>query len=121
PARALVGLGVGLALGLAALAVAPPLALVVALRRRRIRVAQRTSRDADAALAGEATEVLRNVRVVQAFTREPEAQGRFGGGRRGGVRAALGAMDVEARWSPVADLLLATGGGLVLSLGVTAV
>ena len=114
-------LAVDLTLGLAALAVAPPLALVVALRRRRIRVAQRTSRDADAALAGEATEVLRNVRVVQAFTREPEAQGRFRGRSRGAVRAALGAMDLEARWSPVADLLLAAGGGLVLWLGVTAV
>ena len=114
-------LAVDLTLGLAALAVAPPLALVVALRRRRIRAAQRTSRDADAALAGEATEVLRNVRVVQAFTREPEAGARFSGRSRGAVRAALDAMDLEARWSPVADLLLAAGGGLVLWLGVTAV
>jgi ABC-type multidrug transport system fused ATPase/permease subunit len=114
-------LAVDLTLGLAALAVAPPLALVVALRRRRIRAVQRTSREADAALAGEATEVLRNVRVVQAFTREPEAGHRFGGRSQGAVRAALDAMDLEARWSPVADLLLAAGGGLVLWLGVTAV
>jgi len=115
-------LAVDLALGLAALAVVPPLALVVALRRRRIRVAQRVSRDADAALASEATEVLRNVRVVQAFTREGEAGGHFSGrSRRRAVRAALGAMDLEARWSPVADLLLAAGGGLVLWLGVSAV
>jgi ABC-type multidrug transport system fused ATPase/permease subunit len=114
-------LAVDLTLGLAALAVVPPLALVVAMRRRRIRVAQRASRDADAALASEATEVLRNVRVVQAFTREPEAGARFSGRSRDAVRAALGAMDLEARWSPVADLLLAAGGGLVLWLGVTAV
>ena len=114
-------LAVDLTLGLAALAVAPPLAVVVALRRRRIRAAQRLSRDADAALAGEATEVLRNVRVVQAFTREPEAGARFTGRSRGAVRAALAAMDLEARWSPVADLLLAAGGALVLWLGVTAV
>ena len=114
-------LAVDLTLGLAALAVVPPLALVVALRRRRIRVAQRASRDADAALASEATEVLRNVRVVQAFTREGEAGGQFSGRSRSAVRAALGAMDLEARWSPVADLLLAAGGGLVLWLGVTAV
>jgi ABC-type multidrug transport system fused ATPase/permease subunit len=79
------------------------------------------SRDADAALASEATEVLRNVRVVQAFTREDEAGGHFSGRSRGAVRAALGAMDLEARWSPVADLLLAAGGGLVLWLGVAAV
>ena len=114
-------LAVDLTLGLAALSVVPPLALVVAMRRRRIRVAQRASRDADAALASEATEVLRNVRVVQAFTREGEAGGRFSGRSRDAVRAALGAMDLEARWSPVADLLLAAGGGLVLWLGVTAV
>ena len=114
-------LAIDLTLGLAALAVVPPLALVVALRRRRIRVAQRASRDADAALASEATEVLRNVRVVQAFTREGEAGGQFSGRSRSAVRAALGAMDQEARWSPVADLLLAAGGGLVLWLGVTAV
>ncbi|HEX3212479.1 MAG TPA: ABC transporter ATP-binding protein [Actinomycetota bacterium] len=114
-------LAIDLTLGLAALTVVPPLALVVALRRRRIRVAQRASRDADAALASEATEVLRNVRVVQAFTREGEAGGQFSGRSRSAVRAALGAMDLEARWSPVADLLLAAGGGLVLWLGVTAV
>ena len=93
-------LAVDLTLGLAALAVAPPLALVVALRRRRIRAVQRASRDADAALASEATEVLRNVRVVQAFTREREAGGQFSGRSRGAVRAALAAMDLEARWSP---------------------
>jgi ATP-binding cassette, subfamily B, bacterial len=81
-------LAVDLTLGLAALAVAPPLALVVALRRRRIRATQRVSRDADAALAGEATEVLRNVRVVQAFTREGEAGARFSGRSRGAVLAA---------------------------------
>jgi ATP-binding cassette subfamily B protein len=114
-------LAVDLTLGLAALAVAPPLAVVVALRRRRIRAVQRASRDADAALAAEATEVLRNVRAVQAFTREREAGGHFSGRSRGAVRAALAAMDLEARWSPVADLLLAAGGGLVLWLGVTAV
>jgi ABC-type multidrug transport system fused ATPase/permease subunit len=114
-------LAIDLTLGLAALAVVPPLALVVALRRRRIRTAQRASRDADAALASEATEVLRNVRVVQAFTREDEAGGQFSGRSRSAVSAALGAMDLEARWSPVADLLLALGGGLVLWLGVTAV
>jgi ATP-binding cassette, subfamily B, bacterial len=114
-------LALDLTLGLAALAVAPPLALVVALRRRRIRAVQRASRDADAMLASEATEVLRNVRVVQAFTREREAAGGFSGRSRGAVRAALAAMDLEARWSPIADLLLAAGGGLVLWLGVTAV
>jgi ATP-binding cassette, subfamily B, bacterial len=108
-------------MGLAALAVAPLLALVVALRRRRIREAQRRSRDASARLAAEATEVLRNVRAVQAFTREEETNERFQGRSRGALRAVVGAMDLEARYSPLADLLLAGGSGLVLWLGVVAV
>ena len=65
--------------------------------------------------------MLRNVRVVQAFSREREAGGRFSGRSRGAVRAALAAMDLEARWAPAADLLLAAGAGLVLWMGVTAV
>jgi ABC-type multidrug transport system fused ATPase/permease subunit len=114
-------LAVDRVMGLAALAVAPPLALVVALRRRRIQQAQRRSRDASAQLAAEATEMLRNVRAVQAFTRERETHDRFQGRSRGALRAVVGAMDLEARYSPLADLLLAAGGGLVLWLGVVAV
>src|SRR4029453_12595681 len=97
---------VDLTLGLAALAVAPPPALVVALRRRRIRAVQRASRDADAAVANEGTEGLRNLRGGPAFP----------GGR--GAAAPLG---WEAPWRPFANLPLAAGGGLVLWLGVTAV
>jgi ABC-type multidrug transport system fused ATPase/permease subunit len=118
---AVILLAVDRVMGLAALAVAPPLALVVALRRRRIRQAQRRSRDASAQLAAEATEWLRNVRAVQAFTRERETNERFQGRSRGALRAVVGAMDLEARYSPLADLLLAGGGGLVLWLGVVAV
>jgi ATP-binding cassette, subfamily B, bacterial len=109
------------AMGLAALAVAPLLALVVALRRRRIRDAQRRSRDASARLAADATEMLRNVRAVQAFTREEETSEHFRGRSRGALRAVVGAMDLEARYSPLADMLLAGGSGLVLWLGVVAV
>jgi ATP-binding cassette, subfamily B, bacterial len=114
-------LAVDRVMGLAALAVAPPLALVVALRRRRIRRAQRDSRDAGARLAAEATELLRNVRAVQAFTREHEAMGRFRGRSRMAMRAVLGSMDLEARYSSLADLLLAAGSGLVLWVGVVEV
>lgn len=118
---AVILLAVDRVMGLAALAVAPLLALVVALRRRRIQQAQRRSRDASAQLAAEATEMLRNVRAVQAFTRERETTDRFQGRSRGALRAVVGAMDLEARYSPLADMLLAGGSGLVLFLGVTAV
>lgn len=118
---AVILLAVDRVMGLAALAVAPPLALVVALRRRRIRQAQRVSRDASAQLASDATEMLRNVRAVQAFTRERETHDLFQGRSRGALRAVVGAMDLEARYSPLADMLLAAGSGLVLWLGVVAV
>jgi ATP-binding cassette, subfamily B, bacterial len=118
---AVILLAVDRIMGLAALTVAPLLALVVALRRRRIQQAQRRSRDASARLAAEATEMLRNVRAVQAFTRERETTDRFQGRSRGALRAVVGAMDLEARYSPLADMLLAGGSGLVLWLGVIAV
>jgi ATP-binding cassette, subfamily B, bacterial len=108
-------------LGLAALAVAPVLAVVVVVRRRRIRAAMGAARDADARLASEANEVLRSVRAVQAFGREAEAGRRFQGRSRASLRAALDALDLEARWSPLADLLLAAGSALVLYLGVVGV
>ena len=108
-------------LGLAALAVAPVLAVVVVVRRRRIRAAMRAARDADARMASEANEVLRSVRAVQAFGREVEAGRRFQDRSRSSVRAALDALDLEARWSPLADLLLAAGSALVLYLGVVGV
>jgi ATP-binding cassette subfamily B protein len=114
-------LAVDVPLGLAALSVVPPLALVVAIRRRRVRELQRRSRDADALVTSHAVDVLRNVRVVQAFGREPAARSTFRGRGVAATRAALSAIDLEARTAPAADLLLAAGGALVLWLGVAAV
>lgn len=105
-------------LGLAALSVAPVLAVVVVLRRRRIRVVQRHARDAEGNLAAHATDVLRNVRAVQAFTREPEAARNFASRNINVTRASIRAMDLEARYSPLADIVLAVGTGLVLWVGV---
>jgi ATP-binding cassette subfamily B protein len=114
-------LAVDVPLAVAAMAAAPPLALIVAVRRARIRSTQRAARDASAALAADATDLLRNVRVVQAFGREPEARRRFEQDNASTVRTALTAMDIEARFAPVADLVLAAGSAMVLWLGVGAV
>jgi ATP-binding cassette, subfamily B, bacterial len=114
-------LAVDVPLAVAALAAAPPLALLVAVRRARIRSTQRAARDANAALAADATDLLRNVRVVQAFGREPEARRRLEQDNASTVRTALTAMDIEARFAPVADLVLAAGSAMVLWLGVGAV
>jgi ATP-binding cassette subfamily B protein len=106
---------------LVALVVVPPLTLLAIVRRRQIKSAQRTARARQGALAARAAESLRNVRAVQAFAQREAENGRFRTDNVGAVRAALRALDLEARYSPAADLLLAGGSGLVLWLGVTRV
>jgi ATP-binding cassette subfamily B protein len=106
---------------LVALVVVPPLTLLAIVRRRQIKSAQRTARARQGALAARAAESLRNVRAVQAFAQRDAENGRFRTDNVGAVRAALRALDLEARYSPAADLLLAAGSGLVLWLGVTRV
>lgn len=104
-------------LALAALIVVPLLALYAARMRPRIRAAQRVARDRAGELSAEATDVVRNVRAVQVFgARSPETE-RFRAVSDRSVGAALHALDVSARYSPLADLVLAAGSGLLLWLG----
>ena len=100
------------------LAVMPLLALVAVRRRHRVRGAQRVARAEDGRLASQATDVIRNVRAVQAFGRQGEVGRRFGAQNRAATLAALTTVDLEARYAPLADVVLAGGTGLVLWLGV---
>jgi ABC-type multidrug transport system fused ATPase/permease subunit len=104
-----------------ALVVVPPLTALAIVRRRQIKAAQREARARQGDLASRAAEALRHVRAVQAFAQQEAERGRFGVANTGALRAALRALDLEARYSPAADLLLAAGSGLVLWLGVTRV
>jgi ATP-binding cassette subfamily B protein len=108
-------------LGLVALAVVPVLAVLVALSRRRIKTAQRRTRTLYGELASRATEVLRNVRAVQAFAREEDEDARFRRDVAVMADSAVTAVKIEARYAPASDLVLAIGGGLVLWLGVVQV
>lgn len=58
------------ALAAAALAIVPALVVFVVLSRPHIKAAQRQARDRSGILASRATEILRHVRAVQAFSRE---------------------------------------------------
>jgi ABC-type multidrug transport system fused ATPase/permease subunit len=109
---------IDLQLGLVALAVVPPLALVVTVLRRRLKRAQRRTRALYGALASGATDVLRNVRVVQAFAREDDEEERFREQSAAMMRSAVTAVKIEASYSPASDVVLAVGSGLVLWLGV---
>jgi ATP-binding cassette, subfamily B, bacterial len=108
-------------MAVAGLAVTPVLAAVNVVRRRAIRPVQGESRDQQGRLSSHLTEVLRNVRAVQAFAQEPETLRRFAVRNREATRSNLEALDVSARYSPLADVVLALGSGLVLWLGVVRV
>ena len=112
---------VDVSFSLAALSVVPPLTLAIALRRRRIRTAQRLARDEEGRLVAQATDVLRNVRAVQAFGREQLTQEQFDRQSRRAMNASVRAMALEARYTPLADIVLAAGAAFVLWLGVVRV
>jgi len=101
-----------------ALVAVPPLAVLAALRRRQIKRAQREARARQGDLAARVAESLRHVRAVQAFAQQDAENRRFRRDNTGVVRTSLRALDLEARYGPAADMLLAAGGGLVLWLGV---
>jgi ABC-type multidrug transport system fused ATPase/permease subunit len=108
-------------LSVAALVILPILGAVVVARRNAIRRAQRRAREEEGRLAALATDVVRNVRAVQAFNHEPVAQARFEHQNLAAARASIFALDLEARFSPLADIVLAIGSAAVLWFGVTRV
>jgi len=105
----------------AGLAVMPPLALLAIARRRRVRAAQHDYRGHQGALASHLTEVVRGVRLIQAFGAEAQAQHSFAARNRDALQSSLRVLDLGARYGPLADVLLAVGAGLVLWLGVARV
>ena len=105
--------------GLAAigLAVVPLLALLSVRQRRRVRSAHQRARTESGRLTAAATDLLRNVRAVQAFGRADHASAAF---RRRNEMVAdieVAAVGVESRWLPLSDAVLAVGTGLVLVIG----
>lgn len=118
---AVVLVAVDVQLGLVALGVAPLLAVVAGVSRHQIKRAQRRTRSLYGALASRATEIVGNVRVVQAFSREEDEAARFGAASAAVTSSAVAAVKIEARYTPLSDLVLALGSGLVLWFGVVKV
>jgi ABC-type multidrug transport system fused ATPase/permease subunit len=109
---------VDLRIALAALVVVPALTVQILLTRRRITAAEREVRTRNGALAGRATETVRHVRAVQAFGRE-RVEGRlFRDESDAATRAVIRAVDVDARFAPVPDLILSVGGAFILLVAV---
>ncbi len=99
------------------LTVVPVLAGLAVRQRARIRAAQQDARTESGRLAGATTDLLRNVRAVQAFARIDHATEDFGQRNRAVLDVELRAIRVDARWTPMADVLLSIGAALVLVVG----
>ncbi|MEV6632462.1 ABC transporter ATP-binding protein [Actinoplanes sp. NPDC051470] len=104
-------------LALVGLAVLPVLAVLAVRQRRKVRTQQAEARAQSGRLAATTTDLLRNVRAVQAFGRTDRASRSFNARNRALLDAELRAIDTAARWTPLADVVLAVGAGLVLLVG----
>jgi ATP-binding cassette subfamily B protein len=104
-------------LALVALAVVPVLIVFTVRQRRLVRSAQRDARTESGRLAGATVDLVRNVRAIQAFGGAPRSSSLFRERNQALLGANLTAVTVEARWDPVADIVLAVGSGLVLVIG----
>jgi subfamily B ATP-binding cassette protein MsbA len=107
-----------LRLALLVLSIAPVLFLVVYRLTRRIKAATRAVKQQESELASVVQESIGAVRVVKAFAREEYEERRLDQVSRSSVDAALRARSMKARLSPLVDIIVAVGTGLVLVVGV---
>lgn len=105
-------------LGVVGLAAVPPLLLLVRRRRRLVRGAQRAVRHETGAMSSTATDVMRNVRVVQMFQRQRDVMERFSERNEATADSSIRSIRIDARYSPMSDLVLAAGSATVLWIGV---
>ena len=78
---------------------------------------QQRARAESGRFAALAADLVRNVRAIQAFDRGATSRTAFGRRNDALLASSLRAVTVEARWAPVADIVLAVGSGLVLAVG----
>jgi ATP-binding cassette, subfamily B, bacterial len=102
---------------LLALAVGPPLFVVVVWFKGRIKGASRRARTLEGRLAAQTGETLGAVRVVQAFTREDFEDERFSRQSSSTLAANLEARRLQARFTPLIDVLAGAGTAAVLFVG----
>jgi ATP-binding cassette, subfamily B, bacterial len=103
---------------LIALSVAPLLFVVVYSYTRRIKKASRALRKKEGEVVSIVQEVLSSIRVVKAFAREDYEQERFEQQSLESVETALRARSLKAKLSPVVQVIVAAGTGMVLWYGV---
>jgi len=106
-----------LGLALTGLAAVPLLIALTVRQRRRLRAVEMRARAARGELAAGVTDLLHNIRAVQALGGASQADAVFAGHNTAMVDTEIDAIRTSARWSPRADVVLALGTGAVLLLG----
>lgn len=104
-------------LALLGLLVVPVLAVAAVEQRRLVHGSQTAARTASGRLSAVTSDLVRNVGTIQAFGRLDRARTEFGLRNRALTDASSHAVQVQARWSPRSDVVLAVGSGLVLVAG----
>jgi len=102
---------------LIALSVLPALAIVVFKYTRNIKKASRAVRKKEGEIVSVIQEVLSSMRVVKAFAREEYELKRLEEESLENVEIALKARGLKARLSPIVEVIVAVGTGLVLWFG----
>jgi ATP-binding cassette, subfamily B, bacterial len=102
---------------LIALSVAPVLFVVVYTYTRRIKKASREVRKKEGEMVSMIQEVLSSIHVVKAFAREDFEQRRLEEESLESVEISLKARSLKAKLSPIVDMIVAVGTGLVLWFG----
>ena len=102
---------------LIALSVAPVLFVVVYTYTRRIKKASREVRKKEGEMVSMIQEVLSSIHVVKAFAREDFEQRRLEEESLESVEISLRARSLKAKLSPIVDMIVAVGTGLVLWFG----
>lgn len=106
---------------LIALAIAPLLFFIARAYSQRLRLALRRVREHDASLSGVTQEILSSVQLVQAFGREAHERDRFSTHASETLAATLHANDVQSRYGPTMNLVIALGTGAIIWYGASGV
>jgi len=99
------------------LSIAPLLFILVHRYTRRIKVAARAVKKKESELASFVQESIASARVVKAFAREDLEERRLDRESLESVALALRARSIKATLSPLVDVIVAVGTGLVLWIG----
>lgn len=93
---------------------AAPLWALTARRRRQVRDAEQAAREAKGAFATTVADFVRNIRTVKAFGRAGFVDDTFHRRSSAATERNIASYRVQAQWTPVTDLVLATGSAVVL-------